>query len=40
MNTILNIHKLTSLLPAADIERLEEGAKQHLRFSRITFKII
>ena len=40
MNTIKNIHLLTGILPEAEIEKLEAGAKQHLRFSNITFKII
>lgn len=40
MNTIKNIHKLTGIVPAADIIKIDLGANLHLRHSNIGFKII
>jgi hypothetical protein len=40
METIKNTHKFTDILSAAEIEKLEDCATQHLRFSNITFKVI
>jgi len=40
MNTIKNIHKIDQLISARDLEKLEEGAKLHLRHSNISFKIM